>query len=517
MAEQKQERVRNIDEFSSFAKKVAVKVPQNSSSYRNRYGRYYSSLSSDGFSKEEIRQILEGGDTEAIRELSRYFTRFSGTYSRPQQYYATLLNYNYLVIPHYDTDSRPKKLKSSYKKMTKYIKDMRLEYVLPKINMRILEEGIYYGLLIEDGDGKVCFYKLPSRYCRSRFLDADGLAIPEIDVSYFDAVTDNEAERRAILKLFPPYVQTVYRDKRRKSSWAEILPSDGGLCFFFSEEQLPPFVAATMAAADLEAARDREARRDTNELQKLLIHKLPINKTDGELLFTLPEAEQLHESICNMLSDDDTIDVLTTYADITLESVQDTEASANSSSSRLSKYLDNVFNDFGSPSAIFNATDGTTALTYSIKKDISIMYAWSHQYELAINKFLKNKTKNEKMYFSIHFLPTSHIFRKEDSDMYLKAAQYGYPKTAVASVLGFDLTDFNQLTDFENNILQLDKNMRPLQSSYNQIEPEKNSQSGEKSSTKDTPQKNLNDEGGRPEKSLEERSDKTDSNREGST
>jgi len=48
---------------------------------------------------------------------------------------------------------------------------------------------------------------------------------------------------------------------------------------------------------------------------------LPINKSDGELLFTLPEAEILHESVCNMLADDDTIDVITTYADITLESV----------------------------------------------------------------------------------------------------------------------------------------------------------------------------------------------------
>ena len=56
-----------------------------------------------------------------------------------------------------------------------------------------------------------------------------------------------------------------------------------------------------MSARELEEARDREARRDENELVKLLIHKLPINKNDGELLFTLPEAEKLHESICNML------------------------------------------------------------------------------------------------------------------------------------------------------------------------------------------------------------------------
>ena len=51
-----------------------------------------------------------------------------------------------------------------------------------------------------------------------------------------------------------------------------------------------------MAAADLESARNRETARDNNELEKILIHRLPINKEDGELLFTLPEAEMLHQS-----------------------------------------------------------------------------------------------------------------------------------------------------------------------------------------------------------------------------
>ena len=49
------------------------------------------------FSKEEIRHIIESGDPEAIRELSKNYNRFSGTYTRPLQYYATLLNYGYVI------------------------------------------------------------------------------------------------------------------------------------------------------------------------------------------------------------------------------------------------------------------------------------------------------------------------------------------------------------------------------------------------------------------------------------
>lgn len=506
---------RDLTEFASFAKK-AVRVPQQGNSYRNIYGRSYSRLAGS-FTKEEIRQIIESGDTEAIRELSKYYNRFSGTYTRPLQYYATLLNYGYVLVPHYDIDSRPKKMKPAYKKISKYVKDMHLEYVLPKINLTVLSEGIYYGLLIEDENEKPTFYKLPARYCRSRFLDADGLPILEINLSYFDNITNNEAERKQILKLFPKYVQALYGRKKRQELWAEISAAEGGMCFFFNDDQTPPFVSATMAANELENAREREAMRDENALRKLLIHKLPINKTDGELLFTLPEAELLHESVCNMLADDDAIDVITTYADITLESVQDEEASATSSASRLEKYLNNVYDDLGTSSAIFNATDGTTALTFSIKKDISLMFAWSHQYELAINSFLKRKAKNDALYFSIKLLPTSSIFRKEDVDMYLKTAQYGYPKSTVATIIGLDIVDLAQITDFENNVLHLEKSMVPLQSSYTSSGKEEKSSSGEKNSSKQTSTPDLTDEGGRPQKSIEERADKTDKNIEGST
>lgn len=517
MAKNAAKPTRDLAEFTDFAHKV-VRVPQQSSSYRSRYGRTYHGVSSAGFTKEEIKQILESGDPEAIRELSKYYSRFSGTYARPLQYYATLLSYGYVIVPHYDVDSRPKKMKPAYKKISKYIKDMHLDYILPKINLAVLSEGIYYGLLIEGENEKPTFYKLPSRYCRSRFFDADGLPILELNVSYFDNIVSNEAERKMILKLFPKYVQQLYHSRRKHSDfWVEIPASDGGLCFFFNEDHTPPFVSATMAANELEDAREREAQRDQNALRKLLIHKLPINKTDGELLFTLPEAQALHESICNMLAEDDSIDVVTTYADITLENVQDEESSAASSSTRIEKYLNSVYDDLGTSSVIFNSDSGSTALTFSIKKDISLMFAWSHQYELAINSFLRRKAKNDSLYFSIKLLPTSSIFRKEDVDMYLKTAQYGYPKSTVATVIGLDIVDLAQITDFENNVLHLEKSMVPLQSSYTTSGKEEKNLTGEKSSEKQTSPTDLTDEGGRPQKSIEERADQTDKNLEGAT
>ena len=217
-----------------------------------------------------------------------------------------------------------------------------------------------------------------------------------------------------------------------------------------------------------------------------------------------------------MLEDNETINVLTTYGEVSLESVQDTESSATASSNRLEKYLNAVYNELGTSSAIFNADSGTTALTFSIKKDISLMYAWSKQYEIAVNTILRRKAKNDQLYFSIKFLATSSIFRKEDADMYLKMAQYGYPRSTVASAIGLDMVDLSQVTDFENNVLHLEKSMIPLQSSYTTPGGENSSNSG-KNSEKSTPSRDLTNEGGRPQKPVEERADRTNANIDGST
>lgn len=512
---------RELADFTAFAKHV-VRVPQSGRSYRTTYGRGSYGVSSLGFSKEEIKEILESGDPASIRELSKYFVRFSGPYARVLQTYATLLTYGYLVVPHYNIESRPKRIKAESRKINQYVKDLHLTYNLPRINLTVLTEGIYFGLLLES-DGKPSFYDLPAQYCRSRFLDEDGLPILEISLSYFDRIVSSDVERNQVLKLFPKYVQARYRNNKKSADiWVEIPPCDGGLCFFFNKDHTPPFVAAALAAQELEDARDREKTHDENELRKLLIQKLPINKADGELLFSLQEASILHDSVCNMLIDDDTIDVITTYADMALESVQDTDSAATASTARLEKYSTNLYNDLGMSSELFNASSGSTAMTLSLKKDISLMFSWSQQYQLAINALLRRKAKNDNLYFSIILLPTTNIFKKDDVDLYLKTAQYGYPKSAVSSALGIDLVDLSQLTDYENDVLELQKSLVPLQSSYTSSsseisESEKNKISEKKNDSNSTPSGDILNEGGRPQKDVEERSDKTNNNVDGLT
>lgn len=510
-------RKRDIESFKEFARNVAtIRTPQQEDSYRQRFGRIFGSVSDKGFSKEEINEILASGDVTAIRELSKYFTRFSGTYSRAIQYYSSLLNYSYTIIPHYDREAsvNSKKIKKQYKETSLYMERLNLRYNLPRINRKIFEQGVYYGILRELDNGQPLFLDLPVRYCRSRFNDENGLPILELDCSYFDMITSSDIERKAILSFFPKYVANKYYNKKKNHIWwIEIPPADGGICFRFNESGVPPLVPASGTVADLALARDRETARDTEALQKILIQKLPIDKVDGELLFSLEEAAELHRGTCNMLRNMDTIDVLTTYAEVKLENVQDPESAATASTSRLDKYVKSVYDELGIAGEIFNPSGGSTALIYSIKKDISIIFAWSQIYEIWINSFLKAKAKNEKLYFSISFFPTSSIFQTENVDMFLKIAQYGYPKNMVAGTLGMDMEELLQITHFENEVCNITEALKPLQSSYT-TSNEKNSNSSGESSRKTNSSPDLTNEGGRPEKPLSERSDKTMANRD---
>jgi hypothetical protein len=72
-----------------------------------------------------------------------------------------------------------------------------------------------------------------------------------------------------------------------------------------------------------------------------------------------------------MLQDLDTVDVLTTFGETTLENLQDTSA-ATQANNRLEKYSDNAWDALGSSKLFFNA-DNSSSLAYVIKRLESVM------------------------------------------------------------------------------------------------------------------------------------------------
>jgi hypothetical protein len=294
------------------------------------------------------------------------------------------------------------------------------------------------------------------------------LDILEFNLQYFESITDDN-ERDAVLVTYPVLVQQAYRiwsKKKTLDPWVEIPAAAGGICFGYGDKT-PLLIAAIPSLYKMEEAVDREGRRDENELYKLLIQKMPIDNK-GELVFELEEVADIHESVATMLQDRDTIDVLTTFGDTSLESLQDSTA-ASQSSDRIEKYKTSAFDSLGRSSILFNS-DGSNSLAYSIQRDEALMISISEIYANWIKYQINLKFARPNLTFDFTILPTT-IFDTDDYlDRQLKLAQVSVPnKGRLLAADGINTAKFLGNSLLENTILgDIFDSWKPLATSFTQ-------------------------------------------------
>lgn len=500
-------------DFNSFKIKLKERAPLNTRAYYDRWNYRSNERVKDDFSLEEILNIIRQGDLESIRQLSRYYYRTNSSYKNNIDFLAHLPLYDTVIIPVFEEGkgSESKIIKAFYT-ACKFVDMLDCPNVLAHITTEWLLVGVYNGILRET-DNKIVIQDLPLEYCRSRFKDFNNLNILEFDLHYFEHFKDEQL-RKEVLSTFPKVVQQGWREwknETNKDCWVIISPEDGGISFSFATDQMPLLIASIPELKKLDDATKREETRDENELYKLLIQKMPID-SNGELVFQLEEVADIHESVAEMLKDEDTVEVLTTFGDTTLENLQDSSA-ASQSTDRLEKYRKNVWDALGRGEVLFNATN-SSSLAYSIKKDETLMLSYLNVYETWI-KFLLNKRFAKKtLTFDFEILSTTVFNRTDMQQAYFRGAQYGYSKMFAGVAMGIKQMSQLSLMNFENNFLKMAENMIPLQSSYTtsgKTVTEESKKTGENTTTSQTTT-DITNEGGRPALPDEQKSEKTQSN-----
>lgn len=467
------------------------------------------------FTLEEIDDIIRSGEMSQIRELSRFYYRTNARYRNNIDFLAAMPLYDTLVTPIYESGkgSKAQIIKAFYSACS-FVEALDVKNTLGRITREWLKSGIYFGILHEYGP-KVTLQDLPLEYCRTRFKDYNDLNILEFNLLYFKNTYAEENLREAAILNFPEIVQRAwraYKNKRLTDTWVKIPASAGGVAFCFTEDQTPLFLQAIPELADSKDAVAREKKRDDNELYKLLIQKMPID-SDGHLVFELDEVEQIHNGVANMLKDLDTVDVLTTFGDASLENLQDSSA-ASQANNRLEKYNNNVWDALGTSSLLFNA-DGSSSLAYVLRRLESIMRTYLNMYDTWIRFLINQRFSRTGLIFDFEILPTTAFNLKDYLGLYIQAAQFGYPRMRVAAALGMKQRSLVSAIDFENNFLNLDEQMVPLMSSYTQSgdgnSDEKISKK-KKNSSNTVSVTDITNKGGRPELADEDKSEKTQAN-----
>ena len=190
----------------------------------------------------------------------------------------------------------------------------------------------------------------------------------------------------------------------------------------------------------------------SQRLLKIIIQKMPIDK-NGDLIFDVDEAQQLHNNAVQMLGKAIGIDVLTTFADVDVADMAD--RNTTTTVDELSKVERTVFNEAGVSQMQFN-TDGNIALEKSILNDEAALYDLILQFEAFLNDIVKQFIKSaKKIDYKVQILKTTIYNYKDLAKLYKEQTQLGYSKMLPQIAMGQPQSAILANAYFENDILDL--------------------------------------------------------------
>ena len=461
--------------------------------------------------KQAVQRAIDEGNLTTQREISNFFFRVSGIYSRLCRHLANFYRYDWLLTPYINSEKTSNEnVIKAFHKCLFYLDNFEIKKFFGDVALKIMRNGCYYGYIIE-GIDRAQIQELPPDYCRSRYF-VKGRPAVEFNMKFFKDYYKDIQQRYRVLGLFPKDFQKgylLYEEGKLvpdypgdESGWY-LLDPEYAFKFNIGGEDAPLFMSVIPHIIDLDDAQELDRKKMAQKLLKIIIQKMPLDK-NGDLVFDVDEAKELHNNVVKMLGKAIGVDVLTTFADVTVEDMADT--SAVSSIDELEKVERTVYNESGTAQNLFN-TDGNIALEKSILDDEATIYNLILQFEAFLNQLIKPYNKNsKKFYFRVSILPNTIYNYKEMAKTYKEQVTLGYSKMLPQVALGQSQSTILATAKFENEILDLVNVFVPPMSS-NTMNADALKQKGSKP---DKEEKSA----GREEKPDDEKSEKTIANKE---
>ena len=410
--------------------------------------------------KNEVLRAIHNGDIEKMRDISNFFFKTSGIYSRLCKYMANLYRYDWMITPYIQSDSvKKEKVIEGFHKALTYLDNFEVKRFCGEVALKVLRYGAYYGYLIPQAD-RMSIQELPAKYCRSRF-SVNGRPAVEFNLKFFDDMYRDTYQRMRILNLFPLEVRKgykLYKEGKLKPDFAGdtsgwyLLEPVNTIKFNLNGDDYPAFISVIPALIDLDEAQALDRKKMQQKLLKIIIQKMPMDK-NGDLIFDVDEARELHNNAVRMLGKAIGIDVLTTFADVDVADMAD--KNTTTSVDELEKVERTVYNEAGVSQMQFN-TSGNLALEKSILNDEASMYNLLLQFESFLNGLLAPYNKApKKLYYKAQLLTTTIYNYKEMAKLYKEQTQLGYSKMLPQIALGQSQSSILANAYFENDILDL--------------------------------------------------------------
>ena len=461
--------------------------------------------------KQNVLMAINNFDFAKMREISDFFFRTNGIYNRLCKYMANLYCYDWMLTP-YNNEGKAddEKVLTSYYEALTLLDNFNVKAFLGKAALKVIRHGAYYGYVIEKDKTHVMVQELPANYCRSRY-EVNGKPVVEFNMKYFDETFRDIQYRIKVIKSFPKDFQRGYvlfkegklpADFSGDSAGWYPLDPEFSIMFNNSGEQIPLFISTIPYLIDLDMAQDMDRKRMAQKLIKIIIQQMPLDK-NGDLIFDVDEAAELHNNAVRMLGKAIGVDVLTTFANVEVADLAD--KSSITSIDELEKVERTVYNSTGTAQNLFN-TDGNIALDRSITNDEASLFNLILQFENFLNGLISKFNKSPKKYFlKVQILKTTVYNNKEMSKQFKELAAAGQGSRLLPLIaLGQSQSSILANAYFETQVLDLTSLFIPPLSS--------NTMSSDALKTQKNP--STEKKVGRKEKEDGEKSEKTIANRE---
>ena len=497
---------------------------------------YYDKLDRREFrNKEFVIQALINNDVELLREISRFYYKTNGIYQKIINYFASMYRYDWYMVPEILNDKvNNDKVVDEFMKTLNYFDATHIKKLCGEFALSVIRDGVYYGYAYE-GEHSILIQELPWKWCRSRYKIA-GVPAIEFDMSFFDTKFLDIGYRMRVLDLFPPEFKEGYilykkgklpaddisiEGAKVRGRWYLLKPGCAFQVGFYGLNGLPLFVNAIPELIDLNMTQGIDRQRQLQQLLKIIVQKLPLDK-NGDLIFDIDEARDIHNNAVEMLRNAIGVDVLTTFADI--EGIDVSDANKTVTDNSLDNAERTVYNSLGTSKNIFN-TDGNLALEKSILADEGSLRDLILQFENLFDSIAQTRSSNKKKWnFRFYMLHTTQNNYQALSKLYKEQTQIGFSKMLPQIALGQSQSFILNSVLFENEVLNLSSIMiPPLMSSTMNIETiqqvgnrgtkaTSNQQTSGNSSQSTT--SGSQDNVGRPSKEQDQLSEKTIKNKE---
>lgn len=521
------------DEFKKV--KIGTKTLDDATLNLGNYAKI--EMRNDGhrcLTKGAVYKALADRDLNELRHISNFFYDINGVYQRVCNYVAYLYRYDWYIAsatPDLSNKKEDKVLQEFYK-LLNYFDNSYVKKMCGEIALQVVKNGCYYGYIVPSND-RVILQDLPSKFCRTRY-SVDNMPVVEFDMRFFDLFRDI-TYRMKVLKMFPDefskgYVlykqgKLVGNDqvddfgRMNSGSWYILEP---GSCvkFNLNGSDIPIFINSIPAIMDLDAAQELDRKKQMQKLLKIIVQKLPLDK-NGDLIFDVDEARDIHNNAVKMLGNTIGVDVLTTFTDV--DSIDMSDKNTTTTTDDLSKVERSVYNSLGISQNLFN-TDGNLSLEKSILNDESTIRNLLLQFSVFFGRMLRMKV-NKKYDFQFCMLETTQYNYQALAKLYKEQTQMGFSKMLPQVALGHSQSFILNTAHFENEVLHLSEIMIPplmsstmgsediqalgSKGSSNQNKTDNNSGGSNKQAAIPSDK-----EAGRPEKPDDQKSTKTIQNKE---